>query len=110
MAFTVITNPSHGGQSGFTPAQFRKLDDLYCRAAARKILNYRTVECDFEAGIASYTYYISEGRPPLLKFVIARVGPKDMLYEVYAQDKGRLFKSGLFDRAWERLRDEIESL
>jgi hypothetical protein len=110
MSFTVITNPSFGSVSGFTQSQFKKLDDLYCRAASAKALTYRTVDCDFEAGVASYTYYQSQGHAPFLTFRIIRAGPKDMMYEVYKQGQGRIAKSGLFDRAFEVLRDAIESL
>lgn len=110
MAFTVITNPSFQAETGFTQAQFKKLDDLYCRAASEKTLTYRSVECDFEEGVASYTYYKAEGHSPLLQFVIRRVGPKAMMYEVYKQGGGMIAKSGVFARAYERLRQEIEGL
>ncbi len=110
MAFDVITNPSFIARAGFTNAQFKKLDDLYCRAASEKILTYRTVECDFEEGVAAYTYYQSADQPPFLRFVIMRVGPRDMMYEVFHQKAGKLAKSGSFDRAFERLRGEIEIL
>ena len=110
MSFTVITNPSFQVKIGFTAAQFRKLDGLYCRAAAAKVLNYRTVECDFEEEIASYTYYQSPHQPPFLQFIIRRVGPQTMMFELYKQGCGRIVKSGLFDRSFERLEQEIEAL
>ena len=96
--------------SGFTTAQFRKLDELYSRAAAQKILNYRTVEANFDEGTASYTYYQSPSQAPLFQFVIRKVGPRTMIYEVYAQGRGRIAKSGMFERAYERLSDEIVAL
>ena len=83
MAFTVITNPTFQTKMGFTQAQFKKLDDLYCQAASIKILNFRTVECDFEEGVASYTYYKTKDHAPYAQFVIRKVGPKDMMFEVY---------------------------
>ncbi len=110
MVFQVINNPSFQVKTGFTQGQFKKLDDLYCRAASLKILNFRTVECDFEEGVASYTYYKTQDQPPVFQFVLKRVGPKDMMYEVYKQGSGCIVKSGIFDRAFERVRDEINAL
>ena len=96
--------------SGFTNAQFKKLDGLYLRAAAAGILTYRSVECDFDEGVASYTYYKSEHMSPYLQFVIRKVGPRATMYELYLQDKGRVIKSGVFDKAFARLQDEVEKL
>lgn len=96
--------------SGFTNAQFKKLDGLYLQACAHKTLTYRTVDCDFEEGIATYTYYKSEHYAPYLSFVIRRVGPRTTMYEVYLQDKGRIVKSGVFEKAFERLQAEIDDL
>jgi hypothetical protein len=110
MAFEVITNPSYAAKMGFTQAQFKQLDDLYCKSASAKILTYRTVECDFDKEIASYTYYKTQSESACLQFVIRKVGPKDMMYEVYKQGVGRIAKSGVFDRAFETLRSEIEKL
>lgn len=96
--------------SGFTTGQFKKIDGLFLMAASHKALNHRTVECDFEAGRATYTYYKSEGQAPLISFVIQRVGPHALMYEVYQQGKGRVAKSGVFDMAFERLQIEIQNL
>jgi hypothetical protein len=96
--------------SGFTNAQFKQLDGLYLQAAAKGVLTYRTVDCDFDEGVATYTYYKSEGFKPHLQFVIRKVGPRTTMYEVYMQDKGRIAKSGIFQRAHERLHAEIMSL
>ena len=96
--------------SGFTNAQFKKLDGLYLIASAAKTLTYRSVECDFDEGLASYTYYRSEQFAPYLQFVIRRVGPRTTMYEIYLQDKGRIIKSGIFDKAYERLKEEVEKL
>ena len=110
MAFTVISNPDFKAKTGFTNAQFKKLDSLYLRAASEKILTYRTVECDFDEGVASYTYYKSEGQSPYLQFLIRKVGPRTMMYEVYKTGKGRIAKSGVFERAFGKLDNEISSL
>jgi hypothetical protein len=110
MTFTVISNPLFSANTGFTNAQFKKLDDLYCRAAAQKALTYRTVECDFEEGVALYTYYKIQSHTPLFQFVIRKVGPKTLMYEVYKQGKGRIAKSGIFDIAFEKLHREISDL
>ncbi len=110
MVFQVINNPAFQAKTGFTQGQFRKLDDLYCRAAEKKTITYRTVECDFDEGVASYTYYQTAHQPPLLQFIIRRVGPKDMMYEVYKQGSGRIAKSGVFTSAYENLKAEIERI
>lgn len=110
MSFTVITNHKALAKTGFTNAQFKKLDALYLRAAAAKVLNYRTVECDFDEGVATYTYYKAEGLTPFISFLIRKVGPSTMMYEVFKVGKGRIKKSGVFDRSYDVLQDEIESL
>ncbi|MAI61894.1 MAG: hypothetical protein CBB87_05285 [Micavibrio sp. TMED27] len=96
--------------SGFTSGQFRKLDGLYLKAASAKTLTYRTVECDFDEGIASYTYYKSAHYSAYLSFVIRKVGPHTTMYEIYLQQKGRIMKSGIFEKAFHRLEEEIEKL
>lgn len=110
MSFEVINNPAYLEKTGFTNAQFKKLDALYLRAAGAKILTYRTVECDFDEEVASYTYYKSQGQAPYLEFLIKKVGPRTMMYEVYLQGKGRVAKSGVFEYAYKKLKDEIEAL
>lgn len=110
MVFEVINNPAFVQAPGFTQAQFRKLDQVYCAAAAHKTLNYRTVDCDFDEGVATYTYYVSSHHMPYLQFIIRKVGPQTMMYELYKQGKGRIVKSGVFERTYERLCKEIESL
>ncbi len=109
MDFTVYTNPGADQPSGFTRYQFKKLDELYCRAAAAKTLTYRTVECDFDEGLASFTYYKNQSQSPYLQFLIRKVGPRTVMFELYKQGKGRIAKSGVFDRVVERLREEIEA-
>lgn len=110
MAFEVITNTAYSAKTGFTQGQFKRLDDLYCRSASAKTLTYRTVECDFDEGVASYTYYQSQSEKPYLQFILRRVGPKDMMYEVYKSGAGRIAKSGVFEKAYLHLREEIEAL
>jgi len=60
--------------------------------------------------VATYTYYKSEHFAPYLSFVIRRVGPRTTMFEVYLQDKGRIIKSGVFDKSFARLQAEIENL
>jgi hypothetical protein len=110
MVFEVIDNPNFHPKAGFTNAQFKKLDDLYCKAASEKVLRYRTVDCDFDEGVATYTYFQSEKQAPYLQFMIKKVGPRTVMYEVYKQGKGRIAKSGVFDYAFAKLREEITSL
>lgn len=110
MSFEVINNPKFVAKTGFTNGQFKKLDALYLRAAGEKVLTYRTVECDFDEEVASYTYYKSQSQAPYLEFLIKKVGPRTMMYEVFKQGKGRIAKSGVFERAFEKLKEEIESL
>ena len=110
MTFEVIHNPAFKQPAGFTQSQFRQLDQLYCSAASNKTLTYRSVECDFDEGVASYTYYISSQHAPFLQFVIRKVGPRTTMFELYKEGKGRIIKSGVFERVYNRLRDEIEAL
>lgn len=106
---TVISLPA-AQPAGFTQSQFRRLDQIYCIAAARKILTYRSVECDFDDGVASYTYHMAENAPPYLQFVIRKVGPKTTMFELYKHGKGRVAKSGLFERSYDALCEEIKIL
>ena len=110
MSFDVIVNPAFQQPAGFTQSQFRKLDQLYCMAASDKALTYRTVECNFDDGIASYTYFKSEHTDPYLQFIIRKVGPRTTLFELYKQEKGRIAKSSVFDRVTEKLSNEINAL
>lgn len=110
MVFEVIHNPKFAQPAGFTQGQFRKLDQLYCLAASHKAITYRTVDCDFDEGVAQYTYYLAAQDTPYLQFVIRKVGPRTTMFEVFKQGKGRITKTGVFDRAFERLREEIDIL
>ncbi len=106
----IIPFSQQSSTSGFTTQQFRKLDSLYLLAAAQKTLTYRTVECDFDEGVASYTYYKSQHFSAYLQFIIRKVGPRTAMYEIYLQDKGRILKSGVFEKAYDRLAEEVEKL
>lgn len=110
MSFKVINNPSFKAQTGFTNVQFKKLDDLYCLAAAEKVLTYRTVDVDFDKSLATYTYFQSQGHAPYLQFVVRKVGPRAMMYEVFQQGKGRVSKSGVFEYAHKALSEIILEL
>lgn len=110
MTFRVIDNPKYFPKTGFTNAQFKKLDALYLNAAAHKIINNRAVDCDFDEGFAAYTYFRTGIDRPYLQFFIKKVGPQTMMYEVYKDGKGRIAKSGVFEKALETLEEEIESL
>ncbi len=110
MTFEVIHNPAFVQPAGFTQSQFRKLDQLYCRAASEKLLTYRSVECDFDQGLATYTYYLSAQHVPYLQFVIRKVGPQTTMFELFKQSRGRIAKSGVFDRTFDKLSAEIDLL
>lgn len=110
MSDDVIVNPAFRQPAGFTQSQFRKLDQLYCQAASEKVLTYRTVECNFDEGVASYTYYKTEHAPPYLQFIIRKVGPRATLFELYKREKGCIAKSSMFDRVTDRLLEEINAL
>lgn len=112
MGFTVIHNPAYDKleKAGFTRFQFQRLDALFLRANQAKILMCRYVDCDFDEGIATFTYAKGENHPAMFQFVIRQVGPKQAMYELYRSGKGRPFKSGLFDRTYEKLEEAIEAL
>lgn len=112
MNLTVIHNPAFEKieRAGFTRYQFQKLDALYLRAIQAKILTCRMVDCDFEEGVAVFSYAKAESHPPLFRFVIRQVGPRQVMYELYQQGKGRAYKSGLFDRVYEKLEAAITAM
>jgi len=96
--------------SGFTQSQFKRLDALYLRAASYKALYNRAVDCDLDEGVASFTYYKTQHGPSYLQFIIRRVGPRTNMFELYLEGKGRILKSGVFEKAYARLEEEIEKL
>lgn len=112
MVFQVIDNPDFGkfrARSGFKNAEFRLLAGLFSRAASAKALMDMAVDVDFEEGTCTISYYKTRYEPSL-RFVVRHVGPKTVMYEVYRAEKGLIAKSGLFQRAYERLTEEIEAL
>ena len=108
--FVTTNQAGKARESGFTPSEFRKLDGLYSLGATHKALFDRTVSVDFEAGTAEFGYYTSRYGNAYLKFVINQVGPKTLMYEVYKDGKGRIAKSGIFEKAFEKLETEIHAL
>lgn len=109
MNFTVIDNPDFGKieKAGFTRFQFQRLDALYLRALQGRVLMSRMVDCDFESGIMTFSYAKSDHHPPMFQFIIRQVGPRQVMYELHQSGKGRAFKSGMFDRVYEKLEQEI---
>ncbi len=110
MIFEVINNPAFKQPAGFTQRQFRKLDQLYCASSSNNIINYRSVECDFDEGTATYTYYLSAHDSPYLQFVIRKIGSNTTMFELFKRGSGRIIKSGIFERTYDRLCREIDLL
>lgn len=113
MTFKVIDNPNFKkfkASSGFKNHQFKMLAGLFSRAASEKALFDIAVDVDFDEGVCTFTYYKSNNYVPYLQFVIRNVGPKTDMFELYKEGKGRIAKSGLFERTYKKLEEEIESL
>src|SRR5437870_21217 len=113
MGFDVIDNPEFKKfrkHSGFKNSEFKKLAGLYHRAAAVKALYDIAVDVDFDEGVCTFTYFQSNACKPAFQFVIRRVGPFTDMYELYKDGKGRIAKSGLFERVFERLEEEVNAL
>lgn len=110
MTIEIFTNRDPQQSSGFTRGQFRKLDALYLRGAGHKVLYNRAVDCDLDEGVARFTYYRTQHGGASFQFVIHRVGPRTNMYELYIEGKGRVMKSGMFERVYQRLCDEVEAL
>jgi hypothetical protein len=110
MSSNIISVQPNHHPAGFTQVQFRKLDQLYCSAVLDRLLACRTVECDFDEGVASYTYFLSAHQAPYLQFVIRKVGPGTTMFELFKQGQGRILKSGVFERVYESLAQEIRAL
>lgn len=112
MNLRVIENPDFKKyeRAGFGNAQFKMLDSLYLQAVSRKALSSRAVSVDFDEGVAEYSYHKNDYHPALFRFVIRHVGPRSVMYELWQDGKGRVAKSGLFERTFSRLRDEITAL
>ena len=113
MAFKVINNPEFNkfkNRTGFKNYEFKQLAGLYSRGSSAKVLYDMAVDVDFEKKTCMVTYFQSATRHPFLQFIISQPGPNTLMYEVYKQDKGRIAKSGLFERAFEKLESEISEL
>lgn len=113
MNLTVIENPEFKkfkSRSGFRNAEFRKLATLYSRGVTGRAVHDMAVDVDFDEGVCTFTYYRGHGRTPYLQFLVRHVGPQSNMYELYLENKGRIAKSGLFDRVYERLEAEIMAL
>lgn len=110
MKDNVISVLSTNAPSGLTNSQFRRLDQLYCLAASRNMLQYRSVDCDFEKGVMTLNLAQSNHHTAYISFVARKVGPRTTMYELYLEGKGRIEKSALFERVLERFRDEVEKV
>jgi hypothetical protein len=113
MNFTVIENPDYNkfkARSGFRNSEFRRLATLYSRGVNGRAVHDMAVDVDFDEGVCTFTYYRGHGRAPFLQFVVRHVGPRTNMYELYQDGRGRIAKSGLFDRVYERLEQEILAL
>lgn len=113
MPFRVINNPDFDKlkrRSGFTNNQFKKLAGLFSQASSVNVLYDIGVDVDFDEGLCTFTYYKSNAYVPYLQFIIRHVGPKTDMFELYKEGKGRIAKSGLFEKTFKRLEEEIESL
>lgn len=113
MDFRVIENPDFRKfktKSGFKNSEFKRLAGLFSRAASFKALYDIGIDVDFDEGVCTFTYYKSNAYKPFLQFVVRHVGPQTSLYELYMEGKGRIARSGLFNRVFERLEQEIETL
>ena len=110
MSDNVISVLSTNAPSGISNSQFRRIDQLYGLAVSKNVLTYRTVECDFDKGEMMIALSKSSHHEPAIAFVASKVGPKTTMYELYLEKKGRVAKSALFDRVFERYREEVESL
>ena len=113
MSFRVINNPDYlksNNQTGFKNHEFKKLSGLFSRGASAKVIYDIGVDVNFEESICNFVYYRSSTYIPYVHFIIRQVGPRTTMYEVWKEGKGRIAKSGLFARAFERLEKEVEEL
>lgn len=113
MDLTVIENPEYKkfkSRAGFRHAEFRLLAGLFSRGASVKAVQDMAVDVDFDEGICTFTYMRGSHPKPYLQFVVRHVGPRVSMYELYMDGKGRIARSGLFERVYERLESEITAL
>ena len=104
---SVLNGPEKRGLSRF---QFQKLDAVFLRASSEGVLRNRTVDCDLDAGFVEISLSKSPHHTPAIAFVAQKVGPRTTMYELYMEGKGRVEKSALFERVYERYRDEVEQI
>lgn len=109
MAATILPLPDPQ-PSGFSNRQFRRLDALFLEAVQDKTLMHRAVSCDFDKGVARFTFHKTEHQPPVLEFRAVRAGPRHTLFELYKREGGLIARSALFDRVYDRLEEEIRVL
>lgn len=115
MTFKVINNPDFKKNkdpqgAGFKNHEFKQLSGLFHYGASHKVLYDIAVDVDFDESKAIFTYYRSKMYQPYLQFVVAHVGPRTVMYELYKEGQGRIAKSGLFTRILDKLREEIDIL
>jgi hypothetical protein len=113
MTFTVIDNESlhqFTRRSGFRNAEFKRLAGLFSRSSLRKLVYDMAVDVDMEEGVCQFSYFRTPNSPAYLTFIVRHVGPRANMYELWCHGRGRIEKSGLFDRTFERLEQEIDAL
>ena len=113
MVFDIIDNPDYqkfARRSGFRPHEFKRLAGLFSRGASAKALYDMAVDVDMDQGVCAFSYVRAAHAPAYLTFIVRHVGPKTDMYEVWLEGRGRILKSGLFDRAYERLEQEVMAL
>lgn len=113
MTLKVINNPDFEkfkAHSGFKNHEFKRLASMFSIGASYKAIYDIAVDVDFDENVCTFTYFRSNSYVPYLQFLIRRVGPKTNMYELYKDGKGRIAKSGLFERTFEKLEEEIQTL
>ncbi len=113
MVFAVIENDlpfQPARASGFRNSEFRRLAGLYSRACSAKIVSDMAVDVDMDEGICLFSYFRTAHSPAALTFIVRHAGPRTNLYELWAEGRGRIEKSGLFARVFERLEHEMQTL
>lgn len=110
MSDNVISVLNTNAPSGLSNSQFRRIDQVYSLAASRNLLPYRSVNCDFDKGVMTICLSKSAHHTAFLSFIAVKVGPQTTIYELYREGKGRIARSALFDRVFEKYRDEVGDL
>ena len=110
MSENVISVLGSNEKRGLSRYQFQKIDGVFLRASSNNILQSRTVDCDLEQGYVEIALAKSPQHPPVISFVAKKVGPRTTMYELYMEGKGRVEKSALFERVFERYDKEVEKM